>query len=167
MGGGSILGSMRHGRRGNWRLRGPRRSGGREQDCCDGVAGSRIELGLCESTSHPRRPRETPPSKARRIARTPCAHLYETGGLRRAHVRGHENVLKRLLVHAGAFNLGLWTRTLCGVGTPRGLQGRLVSLGALLSALWSVTCEAIALIGSQKDRPARSGRLANASIAGD
>src|SRR4029453_304805 len=23
----------------------------------------------------------------------PCAHLYETGGLRRAHVRGHENVL--------------------------------------------------------------------------
>src|SRR4029453_7698083 len=30
----------------------------------------------------------------------PCAHLYETGGLRRVHVRGHENVLKRLLVHA-------------------------------------------------------------------
>ena len=28
----------------------------------------------------------------------PCAHLYETGGLRRAHARGHENVLKRLLV---------------------------------------------------------------------
>jgi transposase len=26
----------------------------------------------------------------------PCAHLYETGGLRRAHVRGHANVLKRL-----------------------------------------------------------------------
>ena len=25
----------------------------------------------------------------------PCAHLYETGGLRRTHVRGHENVLKR------------------------------------------------------------------------
>jgi len=37
----------------------------------------------------------------------PCAHLYETGGLRRAHVRGHENVLKRLLVHASAFNLAL------------------------------------------------------------
>ena len=25
----------------------------------------------------------------------PSAHLYETGGLRRAHTRGHENVLKR------------------------------------------------------------------------
>jgi len=61
----------------------------------------------------------------------PCAHLYETGGLRRTHVRGHENVLKRLLVHAGAFNLGLWMR----VGTPRGLQGRLAALTAVFSAL--------------------------------
>src|SRR2546423_7961380 len=65
----------------------------------------------------------------------PCAHLYETGGLRRAHVRGHENVLKRLLLHAGAFNLGLWMRTLFGVGTPRGLQGRLAALTAVLRAL--------------------------------
>src|SRR5205823_13394722 len=56
----------------------------------------------------------------------PCAHLYETGGLRRAHVHGHENVLKRLLVHASAFNLGLWMRRLFGVGTSRALQGRAV-----------------------------------------
>ena len=34
------------------------------------------------------------------------AHLYDTGGMRRTHLRGHENILKRLLVHAGAFNLG-------------------------------------------------------------
>jgi transposase len=67
----------------------------------------------------------------------PCAHLYETGGLRRAHVRGHENVLKRLLVHAGAFNLGLWMRTLFGVGTPRSLQGRAVPLGAMITTLWT------------------------------
>jgi transposase len=67
----------------------------------------------------------------------PCAHLYETGGLRRTYVRGHENVLKRLLVHAGAFNLGLLMRTLFGVGTPRSLQGRLMALGALLSTLWT------------------------------
>jgi transposase len=37
-------------------------------------------------------------------------HLYETGGLRRMHVRGHVNVRKRLLVQAGACNLG------CGCG---------------------------------------------------
>src|SRR5438105_9799444 len=79
----------------------------------------------------------------------PCAHLYETGGLRRGHLRGHEHVLKRLLVHAGAFNLGLWMRTLFGMGTPRGLQGRLATLGAVLSTLWSFRYDAVALIRSQ------------------
>jgi hypothetical protein len=28
------------------------------------------------------------------------AHLYETGGMRRTHLRGHPNILKRLLIHA-------------------------------------------------------------------
>ena len=55
----------------------------------------------------------------------PNAHLYETGGLRRPHVRGHANILKRLLIQTSAFNVGLLMRTLIGVGTPRGLQGRL------------------------------------------
>jgi len=40
------------------------------------------------------------------------------------HLRGHDNILKRLLLHVSACNLGLWMRTACGVGTPRGLQGR-------------------------------------------
>ena len=31
----------------------------------------------------------------------PNAHLYETGGMRRTHLRGHGNILKRLLVHGG------------------------------------------------------------------
>jgi transposase len=65
----------------------------------------------------------------------PCAHLYETGRMRRVHLRGHDNIRKRLLVHAGALNLGLLMRTLFGVGTPRGLQGRSV---ALLATLWSL-----------------------------
>ena len=51
------------------------------------------------------------------------AHLYETGRMRRVHIRGHGNILKRLLVHVCAFNLGLLMRSVCGVGTPRGLQG--------------------------------------------
>jgi transposase len=62
------------------------------------------------------------------------AHLYETGGMRRAYLRGHSNILKRLLIHTGGFNLGLLMRQLIGVGTPRGLQGRLVVVfGALLT----------------------------------
>jgi hypothetical protein len=62
------------------------------------------------------------------------------------HVRGHENPLKRLLVHASAFNLGLWMRSLFGVGTPRALQGRAVVIGALLITLWTLIYEAIAPI---------------------
>ena len=54
----------------------------------------------------------------------PFAHLYETGRMRRVHLRGHENILKRVLLQAGACNLGLLMRHLVGVGTPRGLQGR-------------------------------------------
>jgi transposase len=51
-------------------------------------------------------------------------HLYDRGGMRRVHLRGRENILKRLVVHSGAANLGLLMRTLFGKGTPRGLQGR-------------------------------------------
>ena len=104
---------------------------------------------------------------AERDAERPCAHLYETGGLRRAHVRGHENVLKRLLVHGGAFNLGLWMRTLFGIGTPRGLQCRLPALDAVLSTLWNLVYDTIAAIWSQTDYPRPSAQLVNASIACD
>src|SRR5262249_57808294 len=34
------------------------------------------------------------------------AHLYDTGGLRRTHLRGHQNLLKRWLIHAGACTPG-------------------------------------------------------------
>jgi len=58
----------------------------------------------------------------------PFAHLYETGGMRRTHLRGHTNILKRLLIHAAGFNLGLVMRISIGVGTPRGLQGTLQAI---------------------------------------
>jgi len=63
------------------------------------------------------------------------AHLYETGGMRRTHLRGHTNILKRLLIHTGAFNLGLILRQILGVGKPRQLQG---SVGAILSLILTV-----------------------------
>ena len=69
------------------------------------------------------------------------AHLYETGGMRRVHLRRHPNILKRLLVHVAALNLGLVMRQLLGRGTPRGLQGcrldLLLALLRLLSAVWA------------------------------
>ncbi len=81
----------------------------------------------------------------------PNAHLYETGGMRRTHLRGHANILKRLLVHSGGFNLGLLMRTLIGVGTPRGLQGRLAVLIALAIELWTQ------IVGLWRDRRTPAG----------
>ena len=70
----------------------------------------------------------------------PNAHLYETGRLRRVHLRGHPNILKRLLLHVCGFNLGLLMRQLTGVGTPRSLQGRAATvfdaLIGLLREFW-------------------------------
>ena len=63
------------------------------------------------------------------------AHVYDTGGMRRTHLRGHPNILKRLLIHAGAFNLGLVMRQLIGLGTPRGLQGPPATVLATLLVL--------------------------------
>lgn len=61
--------------------------------------------------------------RGEKVERT-FAHMYETGGMRRTHLRGHSNILKRLVIHAGAFNLSLMMRHQLGVGTPRGLQDR-------------------------------------------
>src|SRR5215831_12057357 len=52
------------------------------------------------------------------------AHCYETGGMRRCHLRGRQNILKRQLIHVGAFNLSLILRKLLGAGTPRELKNR-------------------------------------------
>ena len=49
------------------------------------------------------------------------AHSYETGGMRRTHLRGHGNILKRLLIHVCGLNLGLVIRARVGAGKPRQL----------------------------------------------
>jgi transposase len=51
------------------------------------------------------------------------AHCYDTGGMRRTHLKGHGNILKRLLIHVAGFNLSLIMRKVFGLGTARGLQG--------------------------------------------
>ena len=51
------------------------------------------------------------------------AHMYETGSMRRTHLRKRDNILKRLLFHAIGFNLALLVRKQFGIGKPRTLQG--------------------------------------------
>src|SRR5260370_871542 len=71
------------------------------------------------------------------------AHCYETGGMRRTHLRAQKNILKRLLIHVGAFNLSLIFRSMLGAGKPRELRNRLAllfqQLFLLLHRLWTPT----------------------------
>lgn len=66
------------------------------------------------------------------------AHNYETGAMRRTHLRHHENIAKRLLVHVGGFNLGLVMRKLIGIGKPRRLQGRSASIFGWIMSVWTI-----------------------------
>ena len=80
------------------------------------------------------------------------AHCYETGGMRRVHLRHHRNILKRLLVHVAAFNLGLVMRKILGRGTPRGLQDY---EGTLFLTLLRLLCAAWASARARKDHAYR------------
>jgi len=68
------------------------------------------------------RSKQLPRQRSELIERS-MAHLYETGGVRRLHLKGRTKILKRLLVHAGGFNLALIMRKLVGVGKPGGCKG--------------------------------------------
>jgi transposase len=63
------------------------------------------------------------------------ALVLDRGGMRRAWLRGGENLHKRYLVHVAGYNLGLIMRLLAGAGTPRELVARAVAhLMALTTA---------------------------------
>jgi transposase len=67
-------------------------------------------------------------------------HVLDDGGMRRAHLREHEKIRKRYLIHVAAFNLGLILRALLGFGTPKGwadaVEGRLLRCASLLGSMW-------------------------------
>ncbi len=75
----------------------------------------------------------------------------------RVYLRGHANIVKRLLVHVCGSNLGLLMRYLTGVGTPRSLQGRvralLDTLITVLSRFWHLVTRSRALTPSDRSDP--------------
>src|SRR5450432_2292134 len=85
------------------------------------------------------------------------AHVLETGGMRRTHLRFHYNIAKRMLIHVAGFNLGLLMRKRFGVGTPRGLQGRVVAAIAAFAVLINIICDLLVVPGYPKreNQPAR------------
>jgi transposase len=48
--------------------------------------------------------------------------------MRRCTLRGRDNILKRLLIHVGAFNISLVLRRTLGAGTPRELINRAANI---------------------------------------
>jgi transposase len=69
------------------------------------------------------------------------AHCYETGGMRRTHLKRRDNIAKRLLIHVGGFNLGLVMRKLTGFGKPRRLQGLFALIFGLIWSVWEAVAQ--------------------------
>ena len=101
--------------------------------------------------------------RGERVERT-FAHCYETGGMRRLHLRGRANILKRLLVHVGAFNLSLALRKRLGAGTPRGLADALKAPRGLAAALGQALAALIALLPTFGRRRPAAHSIAGATL---
>lgn len=84
------------------------------------------------------------------------AHCYDTGGMRRTHLRKHSNILKRQLIHVGAFNLSLILRKLMGAGTPREWRNRTPQLLFLFLCLLRASQGAARSRHRDRARPKRN-----------
>lgn len=95
------------------------------------------------------------------LVERPFAHLFETGGMRRVHLRGRGNISKRLLIHTAGFNLSLLLRSVCGTGKPRQMR----ELSAAGAAGKGAAGASQADSGLQFGRPSLWERLAGRVLA--
>jgi transposase len=84
------------------------------------------------------------------------AHCYDTGGMRRTHLRKHSNILKRQLIHVAGFNLSLIFRRSLGAGTPR--EWNNIGGALILFLLRLITRQ------QERPRPCRSPHLGPRAI---
>ena len=78
------------------------------------------------------------------------ALILDRGGMRRAWLRGRENLHKRYLIHVAGYNLGLIMRLLTGAGTPRGFRDRVAaSLAAAVTPAGGLLLILIVVAGDQ------------------
>ncbi len=83
--------------------------------------------------------------RSERVERS-FAHCLDSGGMRRTHLRGTENIEKRYLIHVSGFNLGLLMRSLFKVGTPKGWADL---PSALIFAVFGDTAFVIVLVEAE------------------
>ena len=86
----------------------------------------------------------------------PFAHYLEAGGMRRTHLRTHDRILKRLLIHIAGFDLGLLMRKLTGRGTPRELAEVLSSIFAIAVLAFTMARRAVRAVAMPKDARGRA-----------
>jgi transposase len=67
--------------------------------------------------------------------RAPVRASLRGPGVRRTPQRGHQHMLRRLLIRPGGFRLGLLVRAIVGVGAPRRVPGRAALVLAALLVL--------------------------------
>ena len=78
------------------------------------------------------------------------ALILDRGGMRRAWLRGRENLHKRYLIHVAGYNLGWIMRRLTGAGTPRGFRARVsASLAAVATPAGGLRLILIVVAGDQ------------------
>ena len=77
-------------------------------------------------------------------------HILDEGGLRRASLKGTDNLAKRHKIAAACFNLSLLMRTLVGVGTPKQWMAR---ASTLLKALLAYLCRGVSYFGRAYAQP--------------
>src|ERR687884_521013 len=87
--------------------------------------------------------------RAERVERG-FALVLDRGGMRRAWLRGRDNLKKRYLVHVAGYNLGLVMRLLVGAGTPRECSaGTAAHLLALATAEGAVLVVLVVATGTE------------------
>jgi transposase len=78
------------------------------------------------------------------------ALILDRGGMRRAWLRGRENLHKRYLIHVAGYNLGLIMRLLTGAGTPREFRARVFAyLAAAVTPAGGLLVLLIVVAGDQ------------------
>jgi transposase len=79
------------------------------------------------------------------LVERPFAHTYDTGGMRRVHLRGRRNILKRVLVQGAGVNLALVMRTRYGAGKPRQAHGQKSGFSGPISTVFGTSAPGRAL----------------------
>ncbi len=95
------------------------------------------------------------------------ALTLDRGGMRRAWLRGRENLHKRYLVHVAGYNLGLIMRLLGGAGTPREFLARLAAHLVVLTTAEGGTIVILAAATDQSSDTRRQHRAGAARLTAD